>query len=149
MKSRSYFYKSSTMIEEGILTLSNNDDFTNDISLQQVKLDRRLFDFIIGLDTEMSELIDGSLLYKPDINVDDVILPEDTKKRILDSVISFDKVKDIMHQTGIDDKLTYGLGQVLLFYGASGTGKVSLRSGNVLPTNSLSFGVLAISSSLY
>ena len=149
MKSRSYFYKSSTMIEEGILTLSNNDDFTNDISLQQVKLDRRLFDFIIGLDTEMSELIDGSLLYKPDINVDDVILPEDTKKRILDSVISFDKVKDIMHQTGIDDKLTYRLGQVLLFYGASGTGKVSLRSGNVLPTNSLSFGVLAISSSLY
>ena len=125
MKSRSYFYKSSTMIEEGILTLSNNDDFTNDIVLQQVKLDRRLFDFIIGLDTEMSELIDGSLLYKPDINVDDVILPEETKKRILDSVLSFDKVNDIMHQTGIDDKLTYGLGQVLLFYGASGTGKVS------------------------
>jgi len=117
------------MIEEGILTLSNNDDFTNDISLQQVKLDRRLFDFIIGLDTEMSELIDGSLLYKPDINVDDVILPEDTKKRILNSVLCFDKVKDIMHQTGINDKLTYGLGQVLLFYGASGTGKVSLRSG--------------------
>ena len=48
MRSRRYFYKTSTMIEEGILTLFN-DDFTSDLSNQQVRLDRRLFDFLIGL----------------------------------------------------------------------------------------------------
>lgn len=82
MKARSFFYKTSTLIEEGILTLFNND-FTSDLmecnvsqvfnqTLRwlfylpypfvilannvgcQVKLDRRLFDFLIGLDTEMS-----------------------------------------------------------------------------------------------
>lgn len=49
MKSRSYFYKSSTMISEGILTIVSNsrldkDDFTTDLNVQGVKLDRRLFD---------------------------------------------------------------------------------------------------------
>ena len=49
MKSRSYFYKSSTMISEGILTIVSNsrlekDDFTTDLNIQGVKLDRRLFD---------------------------------------------------------------------------------------------------------
>ena len=53
MKARSFFYKTSTLIEEGILTLFN-DNFTSDLSECQVKLDRRLFDFLIGLDTEMS-----------------------------------------------------------------------------------------------
>mmetsp|Transcript_16708 Transcript_16708/g.19244 ORF Transcript_16708/g.19244 Transcript_16708/m.19244 type:complete len:1183 (+) Transcript_16708:634-4182(+) len=129
MRSRSFFYKSSTMIEEGILSMSqSNDNFTADLSECTVKLDRRLFDFIVGLDTEMSELVNGSHLYKPDIAVDDVILPEKTKNRILDSVLSFNKVKDIMHESGMDEKLSYGLGQILLFYGSSGTGKTMLAN---------------------
>ena len=45
MRSRSFFYKSSTMIEEGILSMSqSNDNFTADLSECTVKLDRRLFD---------------------------------------------------------------------------------------------------------
>mmetsp|Transcript_25098 Transcript_25098/g.53407 ORF Transcript_25098/g.53407 Transcript_25098/m.53407 type:complete len:568 (+) Transcript_25098:2-1705(+) len=115
------------MIEEGLLTLFN-DDFTSDLNMCQIKLDRRLFDFLIGLDTEMSELVDGSHLYKPDISVDDVILPEKTKKRVLDAVLNFEKVKDVIHKTGMDEKISYGLGQILLFYGASGTGKTMLAN---------------------
>ena len=77
---------------------------------------------------KMPELVNGSHLYKPDIAVDDVILPEQTKKRVLASVLSFDKVKDVIHETGMDEKISYGLGQVLLFYGASGTGKTMLAN---------------------
>ena len=105
------------MISEGVLTVTNADDFTSDLNLAKVKLDRRLFDFIVGLDTEMSELLNGSHLYKPDIEIDDVILPEDTKKRIMDSVLSFDKVKDLMFEYKVEEKLSYGTGQSLLFYG--------------------------------
>ena len=123
MKCRRFFYKGSTMIKEGLLTL-HNDNFAQDLNACQVTLDRRLFDFVVGLDTEMSELLDGSHLYKPEISVDDVILPAETKQRVLDAVVNFDKVRDVLDQSGMEEKVSYGLGQVLLFYGASGTGKV-------------------------
>ena len=74
----------------------------------------------------ISELVNGSHLYKPEISVDDVILPEQTKKRVISTVLNFEKVKDVIHESGMGEKISYGLGQVLLFYGASGTGKVSI-----------------------
>lgn len=34
---------------------------------QQVELDRRMLDWIVGLDTEMNELVEGSHLYHPKV----------------------------------------------------------------------------------
>ncbi len=53
MNAMRYFYKTSTMTVDGILTLFN-DDFASDLLACQVKLDQRLFDFLIELDTGMS-----------------------------------------------------------------------------------------------
>lgn len=127
MKSRRFFYKSSPMIQEGILTISQLD-FMTDLSGCKVELDRRMFDFIVGLDTESSEIVEGSHLYMPNVNLDDVVLPQETKKRICEAVLNFEKVKDTFHRLEVDQKITYGLGQVLLFYGASGTGKTMLAN---------------------
>lgn len=87
-------------------------------------------------------------MYAPEISIEDVILPEQTKKRVLDAVLSFDKVKDVIHETGMDEKIAYGLGQVLLFYGASGTGKTMLANAiasklgvKILLVNFPDFGV--------
>ena len=33
----------------------------------QVELDRRMLDWIVGLDTEMNELVEGSHLYTPKV----------------------------------------------------------------------------------
>jgi hypothetical protein len=38
---------------------------------------------ISGLDTELSELVDGSELFHPKVKFDAVVLPQDTKKLIL------------------------------------------------------------------
>jgi hypothetical protein len=38
-----------------------------DLMDQQVELDRRMLDWIVGLDTEMNELVEGSHLYKPKV----------------------------------------------------------------------------------
>lgn len=127
MKARGFFYKSSALIQEGILTISQND-FMTDLTSCRVELDRRLFDYIVGLDTEMSEVVEGSHLYLPDVNLDDVVLPTDTKQRVVDAITNFDKVKSAYNELEIDRKITYGLGQVFLFYGASGTGKTMLAN---------------------
>ena len=125
MKARSFFYKTNALIQEGILTISQND-FMTDLTSCRVELDRRLFDYIVGLDTEMSEVVEGSHLYLPDVNLEDVVLPSETKQRVVEAIMHFDQVKDAYNELEIDRKITYGLGQVLLFYGASGTGKTMM-----------------------
>lgn len=69
---RRYFYKSSKLIKEGIIivtaTPSHNhgsSSILQDLTDNSVELDRRMLDYIVGLDTEFSEIVDGSNLYTP------------------------------------------------------------------------------------
>ena len=39
--------------------------YSPDISVSQVEIDRRMLDFCVGLDTEFSEIVEGSHLYFP------------------------------------------------------------------------------------
>lgn len=127
MLARKYFYKTSRLIKEGILCISQND-FMEDLSHCSIDLDRRMFDFLVGLDTEFSEVVDGSHLYIPNVSFDDTVLPVGIKNKILERIEKFDEIKNMYHALSIDEKITYGTGQVLLFYGASGTGKTMMAN---------------------
>lgn len=127
MLSRKYFYKTSTLIKEGILCISQND-FMEDLTNCSIDLDRRMFDFLVGLDTEFSEVVDGSHLYIPNVSFDDTVLPANVKNKILERIEKFDEIKNTYNELSIDEKITYGTGQVLLFYGASGTGKTMMAN---------------------
>jgi len=119
MRCRTCFYKSSPLISEGIITLSGQD-FATDLNQCKVNLDRRMFDYIIAMDTELSELVDGSHLYEPTVRMEDVVLPTEIKDRICDRALHFDAVRQKYGELGISKKITYGLGQVFLFFGHSG-----------------------------
>jgi len=124
VRSRTYFYKNSKLVREGIIKIGD-PPFRKKGDLHEctVEIDRKLLDYIVGLDTELSELIDGSDLYLPTVSFDQVILPEERKKLILDTIHNYDAYKSASKELKLEERLSYGTGVCLLFYGASGTGK--------------------------
>ncbi len=51
------------------------------IHAQGVDIDRRMLDFLVGLDTEFSDMVDGSHLYFPSyVRLADVVLPAEQKQ---------------------------------------------------------------------
>ena len=65
-----------------------------------VEIDRRLLDYILGLNTELSELVDGSDLFTPSVKLDNVVLPTTKKNLILDTIKNFDVFKSYCLQIG-------------------------------------------------
>jgi len=67
-------------------------------------------------------------LFYPKVNLDQVVLPESQKQLIIDNVSNFNNFKRMRKQLGFEDLITYGNGIVLLFFGASGTGKTMMAN---------------------
>lgn len=122
---RVYFYKSSRLLSRGLVKLHRGrwHSTAGDLVDQRVELDRRVLDWVVGLDTEMNELVEGSDLYYPKVQLDQVVLPEDHKATILETVESYESFRKYRKKSGLEETITYGNGLVLLLCGASGTGK--------------------------
>lgn len=58
---------------EGMIIV-NNAGLTGDPTTAKVEIDRRMLDFCVGLDTEFSEIVEGSHLYYPKTKFDQVLL---------------------------------------------------------------------------
>ncbi|KAL1496902.1 hypothetical protein AB1Y20_014482 [Prymnesium parvum] len=127
IKHRCHFYKSAVLVREGILVL-HGDELGADLTQTLAEIDRRMLDFVVGLDTEFSELMDGSHLYTPTVNVEEVVLSESKKKLVLDTVRHFDTFTQASKNLDLHKRLAYGRGMVLLFYGPSGTGKTMMAN---------------------
>ena len=64
IKHRMYFYKTAILVREGMIIV-HNSGLTGDPTSAKVEIDRRMLDFCVGLDTEFSEIVEGSHLYYP------------------------------------------------------------------------------------
>ena len=62
-----------------------------------------MLDFLCGLDTEFSDMVDGSHLYFPSaVQLEDVILPQDQKQLIVETVENFAAYKKVRKVLGLD-----------------------------------------------
>lgn len=127
MHHRRFFYKTGALVRDSIIRVS--DPFGSDDLMDcDVSIDRRVLDYVLGLDTESDQLVEGTHLYTPSVQLDQVVLPAETKKLIVDTVTNFDKFQSAKKRLGLDDIISYGTNMVLLFYGASGTGKTLMAN---------------------
>ncbi|RHY56395.1 hypothetical protein DYB30_002202 [Aphanomyces astaci] len=113
------FVNHVTIVRENRRWHSSGGDLVD----QRVELDRRVLDWVVGLDTEINELVEGSDLYNPKVQLSQVVLPDEYKQTILSTVTAYEHFRTYRKTSGLDQTLTYGTGLVLLLCGASGTGK--------------------------
>jgi len=71
----------------------------------------------------MNELVEGSHLYKPEVSMDQVVLPDEKKEMLLKTVHNFTNFRKFRKRAGLEDIMTYGAGLAILICGPLGTGK--------------------------
>lgn len=90
-----------------------------------------MLDWIVGLDTEINEVVEGTNLYTPSVELSSVVLPEEQKEQIMSAVDSFSVFQRYQHSQGLLDPVDHvthsgshdTLSLVFMFSGPSGTGK--------------------------
>eukprot|EP01059_Diplonema_ambulator_P031139 TRINITY_DN5641_c1_g1_i1.p1 TRINITY_DN5641_c1_g1~~TRINITY_DN5641_c1_g1_i1.p1 ORF type:complete len:1094 (+),score=379.18 TRINITY_DN5641_c1_g1_i1:332-3283(+) len=125
---RKVFYKDAALLKDGLLTVNSKSYGACDLMECTVDIDRRMVDSLMGLDTEFSEIVEGSHLYTSKVPLDNVILPKEHKELILSTIKNYDAFQRCKKRVGLEDIVSYGNGLVLLFYGPSGTGKTMLAN---------------------
>ena len=132
---RRYFYRTSNLVKTGVVRMhmplgAAAGGYDPDLTSQVVVLDRRMLDWIVGLDTEINEVVEGTHLYTPAVDMASVVLPAEQKNSILRSVTSFTQFREyqkrVRSEAPPDASETGGngtVGLVFMFSGPSGTGK--------------------------
>eukprot|EP00656_Telonema_subtile_P056134 TRINITY_DN8907_c0_g1_i1.p1 TRINITY_DN8907_c0_g1~~TRINITY_DN8907_c0_g1_i1.p1 ORF type:complete len:564 (+),score=179.60 TRINITY_DN8907_c0_g1_i1:32-1723(+) len=100
----------------------NRHSLPADLLDQNVVIDRRMLDYIVGLQPEMEELVQGSYLITPKAHLDQLVLPQEQKEAILTTVNNYHCYYQQREKLGLEDIQTTAT-LVLLLYGPSGTGK--------------------------
>ena len=121
---RTYFYRSSKLSRKGLIKNVSTYIAPLDLTDQELQLDRRVLDCIVGLDKESSEVSHGSSLYEPTVSLDSVVLPTQLKETITNAVTHFAQFRAYRKRNpNFDEIISYGVGLTLMFCGKSGTGK--------------------------
>lgn len=122
---RRYFYQSSRLLMNAIISLAKSKWHvgSGDLTENRITLDRRILDWVVGLDSEINELVEGSDLYEPVVELSQVVLPEGYAESILSQCSSYDLFQTYRQQIGLHKSISYGNSLVILLCGKSGTGK--------------------------
>ncbi|KPA77673.1 putative AAA family ATPase [Leptomonas pyrrhocoris] len=130
---RRAFYQSAPLVANGVLSLSfettSRSRFNTDLMEYLVDIDRKIVDDVMGITAETAEMVPGSQLYLPSVQLANVVLPTSTMDRVLSTIEHYSLFEQCKKQSGFGDGLGMSKGGlVMLFFGPSGTGKTMLAN---------------------
>ncbi|GET86381.1 aaa family ATPase, putative [Leishmania tarentolae] len=130
---RRAFYQSSPLVSHGVLSLTldtvGRSCFNTDLMDYLVDIDRKIVDDVMGITAETAEMVPGSQLYFPEVELANVVLPTSTMDRVLSTIEHYSLFEQCKKSSGFGDGLgTSKGGLVMLFHGPSGTGKTMLAN---------------------
>lgn len=122
---RKYFYRSGRLMSHGLISLGKSrwHQGSGDLTDNRISLDRRVLDWVVGLDSEINELVEGSDLYTPTVPLSQVVLPPGHLQALLAQCRAYDDFLTFRANTRLKDVLSYGNSLVIMLCGKSGTGK--------------------------
>ena len=105
------------------LDMGHRYDNPKDLLIAEITLCDRTFNYLVGDETLSSEFMEFSSVEEPKVELDQVVMPEADKQRILSVVERHDQYLQCRRDWGFDDLIRYGRGVLMLFHGKPGTGK--------------------------
>ncbi|MDD2714962.1 MAG: ATP-binding protein [Candidatus Wallbacteria bacterium] len=123
---KKYFTNTSVLIKNSVIHFeSDNEGFF----AGTIALDSRVLEYLMGMEIKVEDYVAGSRLFAPEVKLENVIIPDEQKKKILEIVETYPrwlKERDKFH---FNEVISYGKALVLLFHGPSGTGKTMAAYG--------------------
>jgi SpoVK/Ycf46/Vps4 family AAA+-type ATPase len=108
------------------IDMGHRYDNPKDLLIAEVTLSDRTFGYLVGDESLSAEFMEFSSVEEPKVTLDQVVLPEAEKQRILSVVERHDRYLSCRKEWGFDDLIRYGRGVLMLFHGKPGTGKTMM-----------------------
>jgi hypothetical protein len=128
---RRSFYREAPLLQDALIDL-HSTRVTNELLHSNARIDHRMVDYLVGLETEATALVEGSHLFRPTVDLDRAVLPETQKRLIVETVTGFPAFQRACRRY-FGHLMEYERGLGLLFWGPSGTGKTVMA--NALATS--------------
>jgi SpoVK/Ycf46/Vps4 family AAA+-type ATPase len=131
IQNRKVFSKGAPLSKNDLISMDLIDLYHSpeDLLEARISLNTMTLNFLLGEAALGDDFLEFSSMEEPLVTLDQVVLEEGQKDRMLSVVQSHDTYLARRKEWGFDERITYGRGILMLFHGEPGTGKTMTAHG--------------------